>query len=114
MRFVCCKLITVVFLFVQCQNPGINKSFIRNKAAQLFSLAFVVDFPLRWPSFVRDLLSYLQAGEAAVDIYVRILMAIDSEVVDREIAHTPEVCTTKAIHCYGMDALRKPDSSYLN
>ena len=68
-----------------------NKSFIRNKAAQLFSLAFVTDFPSRWASFVNDLLGSLSAGEAAVDIYLRIMMAIDSEVVAREIAHTPEV-----------------------
>ena len=27
-------------------------------------------------------------GEGAVDVYMRILMAIDSEVVDRDIAHT--------------------------
>ena len=68
-----------------------NKSFIRNKAAQLFSLAFVADFPSRWPTFVNDLLGSLSAGEAAVDIYLRIMMAIDSEVVAREIAHTQEV-----------------------
>ena len=76
---------------MQCSDASKTPCFLRNKAAQLFSLAFVADFPARWPGFVRDLLSSLGAGDAAVDMYLRVLSAIDSEVVDREIAHSPEV-----------------------
>ena len=71
--------------------PSSYRSFICNKAAQLFSLAFVVDFPSRWPTFVTDLLATLPVGADAVDFFLRVLLAIDSEVVDREIAHTPDV-----------------------
>ena len=68
-----------------------EKNFIRNKAAQLFSLLFVYDFPHRWPLFFNDLLQFMTLGPPAVDACLRILMAIDTEVVDREIVHTPQV-----------------------
>lgn len=68
-----------------------EKSFVRNKAAQLFSLMFINDYPHRWPTFFTDLLQMLQVGEGAIDMYLRVLLAIDTEVVDREIIHTQEV-----------------------
>ena len=38
------------------------------------------------------MLSCISSGSlAAVDLYLRILLAIDVEVVDRDIVHTPEV-----------------------
>ncbi|CAG5117342.1 unnamed protein product, partial [Candidula unifasciata] len=72
-------------------NPASqSKPFIRNKLAQVISLAFVSDFPLRWPRFFSDIMSTLTRGPLAVDIYLRVLMGIDTEVVDRDIAHSPE------------------------
>ena len=79
-----------LYLF-QCVGPNRDKSFVRNKAAQMFALACTVDYPQFWPTFFNDLQQTLHLGEIAVDIYLRILKAIDSEVVDREITHTPEV-----------------------
>jgi len=76
----------------QSCGPAQDKSFIRNKAAQVFSLAFIIDYPSRWPGFFMDLIQTLQWGPRAVDMYLRILLAIDSEVVDREITHTAMVC----------------------
>ena len=38
-----------------------------------------------------DLLQTLSPNHQSVDIYLRVLLAIDSDVVDREIVHTPEV-----------------------
>ncbi|XP_013079973.2 exportin-T-like [Biomphalaria glabrata] len=67
-----------------------SKTFIRNKLAQLVSLVFITDFQHRWPLFFTDILSTLSRGPLAVDMYLRILMAIDAEVVDRDIAHTQE------------------------
>ena len=47
---------------------------------------------LQWITFFSDLLSCVSSGNlAAVDLYLRILLAIDVEVVDRDIVHTPEV-----------------------
>ena len=76
---------------LQIQGGVQEKSFLRNKAAQILSLVFVSDYPGRWASFLSDMLQLLPLGEGAVDMYLRTLMAIDSEVVDREIGHTPQV-----------------------
>ncbi|KAK7083729.1 hypothetical protein SK128_023939 [Halocaridina rubra] len=69
-----------------CSEP--EKVYILNKTAQILALVFVVDYPSRWPSFITDLLSVLQMGPQAVNLYLRILLAIDAEVVDREVMHT--------------------------
>jgi len=68
-----------------------DKVFISNKVAQLFALAFRADYTRRWPSFFVDLLQSLSLGERVVDMYLHILMAIDSDVVDRDIVHTLQV-----------------------
>ena len=82
---------------------------MKNKMAQLYAMACVIDYPsrvsvtvlannlphmslLQWITFFSDLLSCISSGNlAAVDLYLRILLAIDVEVVDRDIVHTPEV-----------------------
>ena len=71
-------------------QPVPDKVFIRNKAAQIFSLVFICDYPKRWPSFFTDLLQTISLGPKAVDLYLRVLLSIDSEVVDREILHSKE------------------------
>ena len=91
----------IIFLFVvflyffevskhssHLQGQQQDKSFLRNKLSQIISLAFVVDYPRRWPSFFTDLLQTLGQGHLAVDMYLRTLQQIDSEVVDRDIVHT--------------------------
>ncbi|XP_064088049.1 exportin-T-like [Macrobrachium nipponense] len=69
-----------------CNEP--EKVFILNKTAQIMALVFVIDYPSRWPTFMTDLLSVLQMGPPAVNLYLRILLAVDTEVVDREVIHT--------------------------
>ncbi|KAK3739040.1 hypothetical protein QZH41_001126 [Actinostola sp. cb2023] len=73
----------------QCSGEK-DKIFIRNKAAQVFALAFVNDYPHQWLSFFSDLHQTLGSGPVAVDLYLRILKAIDEIVIDREIARTPQ------------------------
>ena len=68
-----------------------EKSFILRKAAQLFALVAVIDFPLRWKTFFSDLIATCKWSDANVDFYLKVLLAIDIEVVDREIPHTLEV-----------------------
>ncbi|XP_053377142.1 exportin-T-like isoform X1 [Mercenaria mercenaria] len=75
---------------LQLQGQRQDKSFLRNKVSQIISLAFVIDYPVRWVRFFSDLLQSLSIGHLAVDMYLRILLQIDSEVVDREIVHTPQ------------------------
>ncbi|VDM63438.1 unnamed protein product [Angiostrongylus costaricensis] len=60
--------------------------FLVNKMAHIFSLVFATDFPDRWPTFMDDL--FLSQGLDSVPIvifYLKTLLAIDSEVVDRDI-----------------------------
>jgi exportin-T len=58
---------------------------------QIISLAFVADFPERWPTFFDDLLATLNQGHLAVGMYLKVLLAIDQEVVDRDFTHSSEV-----------------------
>ncbi|KAK7896758.1 hypothetical protein WMY93_022083 [Mugilogobius chulae] len=78
--------------WLQCQliNPQPEKSFIRNKAAQVLALTFVMEYLTLWPKFFFDILSLVGSNPHGVDIYLRTLMAIDAEVVDRDIMHSPE------------------------
>ncbi|XP_038565369.1 exportin-T isoform X1 [Micropterus salmoides] len=79
--------------WLQCQlmNAHPEKPFIRNKAAQVFALTFVMEYLTLWPKFFFDILSLVGLNPHGVDIYLRTLMAIDAEVVDRDILHSPEV-----------------------
>uniref|UniRef100_A0A667YNQ4 Exportin-T n=1 Tax=Myripristis murdjan TaxID=586833 RepID=A0A667YNQ4_9TELE len=78
--------------WLQCQlmNSQPEKPFIRNKAAQVFALTFVMEYVTLWPKFFFDILSLVGLNPHGVDIYLRTLMAIDAEVVDRDILHSPE------------------------
>lgn len=72
-------------------NAQPEKTFIRNKAAQVLALTFVTEYLTVWPEFFFDVLSLVGLNPHGVDVYLRTLMAIDGEVVDRDILHTPEV-----------------------
>ena len=47
---------------------------------QIFSLVFVKDYPHRWPTFFTDLVGTLSFGRVAVEFYLVVLSAIDTEV----------------------------------
>lgn len=68
-----------------------EKSYVKNKLAQLVSLVFVIDYPTVWPGFFTDMMQFARLGRDAADIYLRIMKAIDVEVVDREVSHSAEV-----------------------
>uniref|UniRef100_A0A3B4UEY7 Exportin-T n=1 Tax=Seriola dumerili TaxID=41447 RepID=A0A3B4UEY7_SERDU len=78
--------------WLQCQlmNAQPEKPFIRNKAAQVLALTFIMEYLTLWPKFFFDILSLVGLNPHGVDVYLRTLMAIDAEVVDRDILHTPE------------------------
>ncbi|XP_073507806.1 exportin-T [Phyllobates terribilis] len=80
----------IAWLQSQMLNAQPEKTFIRNKAAQVFALVFVTEFLTKWPKFFFDILSVVGVNPRGVDLYLRVLMAIDAEVVDRDIIHTPE------------------------
>ncbi|XP_036093801.1 exportin-T isoform X1 [Rousettus aegyptiacus] len=80
----------VSWLQAQMLTPQPEKTFIRNKAAQVFALLFVTEYLTKWPKFFFDILSVVDLNPRGVDLYLRILMAIDSELVDRDVVHTSE------------------------
>ncbi|GAA6083948.1 exportin-T isoform X2, partial [Tachysurus ichikawai] len=78
------------WLQLQLMSTPPEKPFIKNKAAQVFALTFVMEYLTLWPKFFFDVLSLVGLNPHGLDIYLRTLMAIDAEVVDRDILHTPE------------------------
>ncbi|XP_069485879.1 exportin-T isoform X2 [Ambystoma mexicanum] len=80
----------VTWLQAQTQSSQAEKTFIRNKAAQVFALVFVAEYLTKWPKFFFDILSIVGLNPRGIDLYLRILMAIDAEVVDRDVVHTQE------------------------
>eukprot|EP00795_Rhopilema_esculentum_P002275 gene2275-17888_t len=62
-----------------------QKLFIRKKTAQIFALFFVQEYPSKWLSFFKDVIALFGYGEKAAEMYFRILLAIDEEVVSRHI-----------------------------
>ncbi|XP_048840730.1 exportin-T isoform X2 [Brienomyrus brachyistius] len=78
------------WLQLQLMSAQSEKVFIRNKAAQVFALTFVTEYLTQWPKFFFDILSLIGLNPRGVDLYLRMLMAIDAEVVDRDIQHSSE------------------------
>lgn len=66
-------------------------AFLANKVAQLFALIFAADFPLRWPNFIQEVFLQRLQYPVVVIFLLRTLIAIDSEVVDREIQRSKEI-----------------------
>ncbi|XP_033882929.1 exportin-T isoform X3 [Acipenser ruthenus] len=83
----------MTWLQSQLMNAQPEKTFIRNKAAQVFALMFVMEYLTKWPKFFFDILTVVGLNPRGVDLYLRTLMAIDAEVVDRDIVHTGETCS---------------------
>lgn len=44
-----------------------------------------MEYPKQWPNFFNDLIGMLAEGPQAVDMFCRVLMAIDQDVVSLEI-----------------------------
>lgn len=78
------------WLQMQTQRRANEKNFLTRKAAQLFALVSLIDFPTKWPTFFNDLMSTCKWSSGNSDFYLKVLLAIDCEIVDREIPRTPE------------------------
>ncbi|VDK81907.1 unnamed protein product [Litomosoides sigmodontis] len=66
-------------------------SYLVNKMAQLFALVFAADFPKRWPNFMEEVFFQQMVSSPEITVFfLRTLIAIDCEVVDREIRRTKQ------------------------
>uniref|UniRef100_A0A4W4DVK8 Exportin-T n=1 Tax=Electrophorus electricus TaxID=8005 RepID=A0A4W4DVK8_ELEEL len=91
------------WLQLQLMGGQPEKPFIKNKAAQVLALTFVREYLTIWPKFFFDLLSLVGLNPHGLDIYLRTLMAVDAEVVDRDILN---VLHLAAIFGYNQETRR--------
>jgi hypothetical protein len=54
---------------------------IKTKVAVLLVCIIRYDYPTTWPTFFKDFLSILPRGVEVVDIFLRVLHAIDEDIV---------------------------------
>ncbi|KAK6110318.1 Exportin 1-like family protein [Brugia pahangi] len=72
-------------------SPENLPSYLVNKMAQLFALVFATDFPKRWPNFMEEVFFQQMVSSPEITVFfLRTLIAIDCEVVDREIRRTKQ------------------------
>ncbi|EFO92260.1 hypothetical protein CRE_10809 [Caenorhabditis remanei] len=63
-----------------------HEMFLTNKMAHIFSLVFAMDFPERWSTFFNDLFFNNSITDTNISsFYLKVLLAIDTEVVNRDI-----------------------------
>ena len=56
-------------------------AFVKNKLAQACALSVALEYPSRWPSFFSDVANLFNRGASGVDMFTRILEALDEEVI---------------------------------
>ena len=92
-------LCTSLMLFLRDVCPAHPpSSFLRNKLAALFTVLCQRSYPEVWVSFFTDLIGLLSLSPVIVDIVLRILLTIDTEIVvhdwkrsDGEVAHNSRI-----------------------
>ncbi|GAQ89651.1 tRNA exportin [Klebsormidium nitens] len=77
--------------------------FVKNKLAQILVLLVYIEYPNGWPSVFVDLLQALSRGVSVVDMFIRVLIDLDAEVVSLDFPRSPdEIAVSNRIK----DALR--------
>lgn len=56
-------------------------AFVKNKLAQVVVTLIYFEYPLIWPSFFIDLLPNLSKGTVVIDMFCRVLTALDDEII---------------------------------
>lgn len=83
-----------------------EKTFVQKKTAQILCLLFLQEYPSKWLSFFKDIIALLSYGVKGSEMYLRILLAIDEEVVARhiqpsgmEMERNTKIKDTMRVHC---------------
>ncbi|XP_069696804.1 exportin-T-like [Periplaneta americana] len=100
------------YIEVRYNNPTCKTDCIaiRNKAAQIYAMAFVREYARCWSSFLSDILKTLAMGSRAVDHYLRVLKAINLEIGEQGFHRQQDDLTrNKAIK----DKMREADTRIL-
>ena len=85
------KLTLRHFLLTWFRSNHVKSSYLLNKFAYIINAVFLIEYPSRgWDNFFDNFLSLCQTQDDC-NLFLRILLQINSDVADREIAHTPKV-----------------------
>ena len=79
-------------------------SFLRNKNAQTIVAIAAQEYPEEWPTFFQDLLSTLSSGPEAVDLFCRILVSVDDDIISLEV---PRSATEAKQSMHFKDSMRE-------
>ncbi|XP_010537618.1 PREDICTED: exportin-T isoform X1 [Tarenaya hassleriana] len=69
---------------------GEGPAFIKNKLAQVLVTLICLEYPLVWSSVFLDFLPHLSKGAVVIDMFCRILNALDNELISLDCPRTPE------------------------
>ena len=83
-----------------------EKNFLTKKVAQLFALVSLIDFPNRWQSFFDDLIATCQWSIGNSDFYLKVMLAIDSEIIDSD-RELPRTIDEQNIIMFYKDSIRE-------
>ncbi|GMI93678.1 PAUSED [Hibiscus trionum] len=67
-----------------------SPAFIKNKLSQVLVTLIYFEYPLIWSSVFVDFLPHLSKGVVVIDMFSRILNALDDELVSMDYPRTPE------------------------
>uniref|UniRef100_A0A2P2LEG5 Exportin-T n=1 Tax=Rhizophora mucronata TaxID=61149 RepID=A0A2P2LEG5_RHIMU len=65
-------------------------AFIKNKLAQVLVSLIYFEYPLIWSSVFVDFLPHLSKGAIVIDMFCRVLNALDDELISLDYVRTPE------------------------
>ncbi|KAJ4841704.1 hypothetical protein Tsubulata_032461 [Turnera subulata] len=67
-----------------------SPAFVKNKLAQVLVTLIFFEYPLIWSSVFVDFLPHLNKGEIVIDMFCRVLNALDDELISLDYPRTPE------------------------
>ncbi|GFR43596.1 hypothetical protein Agub_g4693, partial [Astrephomene gubernaculifera] len=74
-----------------CNTPAAPlPPFLRNKVAQTLVAVLQYEYPTNWPTFFHDLISAAAQGEGVVDMFCRILLSVDEDIVSLDIPRSQD------------------------
>ncbi|XP_031497601.1 exportin-T [Nymphaea colorata] len=79
-------------------------AFIKNKLAQVFVTLVFFEYPSPWSSAFLDFLPHLRKGAAVIDMFCRVLNALDDELISLDYPRSPEEVRVSA---HVKDAMRQ-------
>ncbi|XVF86906.1 hypothetical protein PTKIN_Ptkin18bG0078600 [Pterospermum kingtungense] len=67
-----------------------SPAFIKNKLAQVLVTLIYYEYPMIWSSVFVDFLPHLSKGAVVIDMFSRLLNALDDELISMDYPRTPE------------------------